>query len=128
MVPLDTDCDEDDDDMVSINTGCASANDEDNESVHESKPKQERRSSLYHPYEPHKQPGRMMRRTSCEMSARFLSASTRSLSTPIRSHPPSPGGFVSPYKECYDARPTIQKRFIRSKTTNQSMPNAPLDV
>jgi len=128
VVPLDTDCDEDDDDMVSINTGCASANDEDNESVHESKPKQERRSSLYHPYEPHKQPGRMMRRTSCEMSARFLSASTRSLSTPIRSHPLSPGGFVSPYKECYDARPTIQKRFIRSKTTNQSMPNAPLDV
>lgn len=58
VIPLEIDADEDEDDVTSVNTESQSI-----ESVHKTNCAPEQQI-LYHPYEPQKQPGRMMRRAS----------------------------------------------------------------
>jgi hypothetical protein len=63
VMPLETDADEDYDDMTSVNTESHSISGGDNEPVHGTNRASEHQT-LYHPYHPQKQPGRMMRRAS----------------------------------------------------------------
>lgn len=63
VVPVENDADEDDYDMSSVNSESQSLGGGDTESVHKTNRAPEH-PTLYHPYEPQKQPGRMMRRAS----------------------------------------------------------------
>ena len=62
VVPLETDLDEDDEDMTSVHTETQSIAGGDTETV----PRTPKQQTLYHPYEPQKQHGRMMRRASLQ--------------------------------------------------------------
>jgi len=63
VMPLETDADEDYDDVTSVNTESHSISGGDNEPVHGTNRISEHQT-LHHPFQPQKQPGRMMRRAS----------------------------------------------------------------
>mmetsp|Transcript_24637 Transcript_24637/g.68012 ORF Transcript_24637/g.68012 Transcript_24637/m.68012 type:complete len:1091 (+) Transcript_24637:1740-5012(+) len=107
VIPLDTDYDEDNDAMT-----CASPESLQNGRNGSFSHKYEHQSPLCHPYEPHKQPGTLMRRTSLGSS---MNASSMSL-----------GEWLSPKRRDYQTPPQKQHRIIRNETPNQMFPKVPI--